>query len=272
MARPGARESVDLLRAGLPELAREEIAWALGEKPHERWDRETLLFASHLLERADDLHRSHDLLRRAFMASYPALVSGNRPLFLHAWPRAFSAEVDAAARPYSWPPLLLQGLVREESAFSPAITSSAGAVGLTQLMWPTAKETARRMGRKLSRAELEIPAQNLEIGARYFDGLVSRWQGQLPLAVASYNAGPGAVSRWLDERGDLELAGFVETIPYDETRNYVKRVVGSWQAYHALHGADDGAPFVALEVGPVAAAVKAGAAPKAAGTGEPVNY
>ena len=75
----------------------------------------------------------------------------------------------------------------------------------------------------------------------------------MPLAVASYNAGPGAVNRWLKARGSLELDAWVETIPYDQTRHYVKRVVGSWQIYRLLYG--DAAPLVPLRTGPVARAV-----------------
>jgi len=227
---------------------------ALGAKAHESWSWETLLFASHLLELADDPHRSHHILRLAFRERWPELTAETRPLLAHAYPLAFHDQIREVTADYAWPAMTFQGLVREESAFSPAIKSWAGAMGLSQLMWPTARATARKMGVRLSRrSELNDPRLNLDIGATYFEGLHSRWGGHLPLAMASYNAGPGAVGKWVDARGSYELDSWVETIPYKQTRLYVKRVTSSWQTYHLLYG--DGFPYVPLRTGVVREAV-----------------
>ena len=257
---PAAQRGVALLRAGLLADAGAEWQRALGSDPLDDWDDEaTWLFASHVLAESEEHHGSHNLLRKAFKRQFPALTPENVPLLAHAYPQAFSDVIDEHTRDYAWEGLLFQGLVREESAFNPTVVSWAGAIGLSQLMWPTAKETARRMGIKgLRRSDLRDPSTNASIGTTYFEGLAERWRGHLPLAVASYNAGPGAVNRWLKARGELELDAWVETIPYDQTRHYVKRVVGSWQIYRLLYGAD--APLVPLRTGPVAAAV-AGADP-----------
>ncbi|MCO4769343.1 MAG: transglycosylase SLT domain-containing protein [Deltaproteobacteria bacterium] len=252
---PGVTDGMVLLRAGLGEEAAQEFARALGTKPHETWaDPATLLFAAHLYEEAGDPARSHNLLRRACKTAFPEAEPAQAATLTHAWPRAFAAEIDGHTADYDWDSLLFQGLVREESAFSPTVVSWAGAIGLSQLMWPTAKETARRMGIRVRRADLNDPSLNVRIGTTYFDGLAKRWNGHLPLAVASYNAGPGAVKRWVDARGHLELDAWVETIPYDQTRHYVKRVVSSWQAYAFLYGDTGG--WVPLRVGPVAQAIK----------------
>ncbi len=257
---PGTSDAIELIRGGLGEDAVTELRRALGSDPLETWERDTLLFASHLYELAGNPHRSHNLLRLAFREDWPELEAEHRSLMLHAYPLAFHEPIVEVTSDYRWPALTFQGLVREESAFSPSIRSWAGAHGLSQLMWPTARATARKMGLRLSRrSQLSDPRTNLDIGATYFEGLYQRWEGHLPLAIASYNAGPGAVKKWMDARGGYELDAFVETIPYRETRNYVKRVTSSWQIYHALYG--DGFPYVPLRTGTVRDAVAAGADP-----------
>lgn len=252
--RPGVQAAMQLLRAGLGEEAAEELARDVGFKPHQECpDPATLLFAAHLYEVAGDPARSHNLLRMACRDSFPQADVTEAMTLTHAWPRAFGEVIDSHTGDYAWDSLLFQGLVREESAFNAEIVSWAGAIGLSQLMWPTAKETARRMGIRVRRADLNDPSTNVHIGTTYFEGLAQRWRGHLPLAVASYNAGPGAVKRWVDARGHLDLDAWVETIPYDQTRHYVKRVVSSWQAYRLLYG--EGQGWVPLRVGPVAEAI-----------------
>ncbi|MEB3318519.1 MAG: lytic transglycosylase domain-containing protein [Cyanobacteriota bacterium] len=120
-------------------------------------------------------------------------------------------------------PLLL-GVAKQESRFTPAVQSSAGAVGLLQLMPATAAELA---GAPLSTRDLQDPRRNTNLGARYLRGLLDQWQGDPLAAVASYNAGPGAVQAWQtpDWKSFPEL--WVEAIPYPETRLYVKKVLGN---------------------------------------------
>ncbi|MGL6132905.1 MAG: lytic transglycosylase domain-containing protein, partial [Prochlorococcaceae cyanobacterium] len=99
-----------------------------------------------------------------------------------------------------------------------------GAVGLLQLMPATAEEL---LGRPLQVDELEQPALNASLGARYLRQLLQRWQGNPLLAVASYNAGPNAVAGWIDPRLSSEPELWVEAIPFPETRLYVKKVMGN---------------------------------------------
>ena len=111
------------------------------------------------------------------------------------------------------------------------MSSAAGAVGLLQLMPATAAELAEA---PLSAEELQEPARNALLGARYLRQLLDRWQGEPFLAVASYNAGPGAVASWLgagrvDVRQEPEL--WTEAIPYPETRLYTKKVLGNYWNY-----------------------------------------
>jgi soluble lytic murein transglycosylase len=127
--------------------------------------------------------------------------------------------------------------MREESALDPRAVSPAGAIGLTQLMLPTAQEMARRLRLGgVSRGKLTDASLNIRLGSRYLGDLVRKFDGSIPLALAAYNAGGGAVSRWLEARRGLDVDEFVEEIPVEETRGYVKRVLRSYAAYRLLYG------------------------------------
>jgi soluble lytic murein transglycosylase len=124
-------------------------------------------------------------------------------------------------------PLLL-GVAKQESRFTPAVQSAAGAVGLLQLMPATAAELA---GAPLSTAALQDPSRNASLGARYLRGLLDQWQGEPLAAVASYNAGPGAVQGWTTPERQAVPEIWVEAIPFPETRLYVKKVLGNAWSY-----------------------------------------
>ncbi|NOL47907.1 soluble lytic murein transglycosylase [Synechococcus sp. MIT S9220] len=123
---------------------------------------------------------------------------------------------------------LLLAIARQESRFSPGVTSPVGAVGLLQLMPATAAELA---GEELSSDDLREPERNAILGARYLADLLELWQGNPWLTVASYNAGPGAAGSWVSAELDQDPELWVERIPYPETRLYTKKVLGNLWAY-----------------------------------------
>jgi soluble lytic murein transglycosylase len=137
---------------------------------------------------------------------------------------------------------MVWAIMRRESAFDPTVVSKAHAVGLLQVL----PSTAQRVGAALQRSEpydalqLHQVSAELPVSTWYLAELASRF-GSAALVAASYNAGPPAVSRWLDDRGDLPLDEFVEAIPFRETRMYVKNVVGDYLAYRALYPSSDAA-------------------------------
>ncbi|MFN6134001.1 MAG: transglycosylase SLT domain-containing protein, partial [Synechococcaceae cyanobacterium] len=126
------------------------------------------------------------------------------------------------------PVTLLLGVAKQESRFTPKERSVVGAVGLMQLMPETAAELA---GGRLSGQALEDPSRNAALGSRYLRGLLDQWGGDPLAAVASYNAGPGAVAGWEPQRRLQEPELWVEAIPYPETRLYVKKVLGNAWSY-----------------------------------------
>jgi soluble lytic murein transglycosylase len=140
------------------------------------------------------------------------------------YPRPFDAEVRQAARATRLPEELIYAVIRQESLFRTDARSSAGATGLMQLLPETARRTAASAGlARPSLGDLLIPSVNVKLGSTYLRGLLDRADGQWPIAIAGYNAGPGAARRWLPT-APMETDIWVENIPYNETRAYVQRV------------------------------------------------
>jgi soluble lytic murein transglycosylase len=148
----------------------------------------------------------------------------------------FRTEFDAASRSHDVDEALLYGIARQESRFSPDIVSSAGAVGLMQLMPRTARWVAGQMGRSdYSAAAIADVELNTLFGAYYFKYWLDRLDHMPALAAAAYNAGPGRAQAWRPP-APLEGAVWVETIPFNETRDYVKKVLANSMVYAQTFG------------------------------------
>jgi len=140
------------------------------------------------------------------------------------YPRPYDAEVRRSAQLTGLPQALIYAIIRQESLYRADAASSAGALGLMQLLPSTAKTTARRAGlAEPTRTSLLQPSTNVPLGSSFLRSLLDRAGGQWPLAIAGYNAGPGAARRWLAST-PVETDMWVENIPYNETRAYVQRV------------------------------------------------
>jgi soluble lytic murein transglycosylase len=163
--------------------------------------------------------------------------------FALRYPTPFRENIVDAARDNGVDPALAFGLARQESRFVPGIVSSAGAIGLMQLMPATARWVARQTGRADYRAlNLDEPELNAQLGTYYLRHVLDRLDGMPVLATAAYNAGPGRAQAW---RGTTQLEGaiFAETIPFNETRDYVKKVLANAMFYQAQLGL----PYVSLK-------------------------
>ncbi|HVF37449.1 MAG TPA: lytic transglycosylase domain-containing protein [Sphingomicrobium sp.] len=135
---------------------------------------------------------------------------------------------------------LVHGITRQESSFDRAAVSHANARGMMQLMPATAREQAGKMGIGYDYGRLTSdPHYNVMLGSAYFQRLVSMWDGNYPLAVASYNAGAGNVRKWVrnygDPRGNVDIVSWIEKIPFEETRGYVQRVLENSVVYDRLN-------------------------------------
>ena len=139
------------------------------------------------------------------------------------FPLAFAAEFQRRAQSQAVPTGELMAIARRESAFSPVVRSPAGARGLMQLMPSTGRALARRQGRRFNARDLYSVPHNLDLGSAYYRHLLDRFDEYRPLALAAYNAGPSRVRRWLGRDRPLDI--WIETIPYPDTRDYVKAVL-----------------------------------------------
>ncbi len=172
------------------------------------------------------------------------LRRGGRPWDLAmvrvVYPFPYRELVTSRARELGLDPYLLAGLIRQESAFVPEIVSPAGAIGLTQVMPATGRQLARAAGPSGFRTEmLKTPELNVHLGTRFLSDLLDRYDGDVPLVLSAYNAGPTRANRWrrLPEAEDPHR--FTERIPFVETRGYVKSVTRNRALYRWLYG--DGA-------------------------------
>lgn len=141
------------------------------------------------------------------------------------YPRPYDTQVQRAVTLTRLPADLIYAIIRQESLYRADAGSSAGALGLMQLLPSTAQTTARKWGMPApSRSSLLEPSVNVPLGSAFLRDLLDRADGQAPVAIAGYNAGPGAARRWLPP-SSMEADRWVENIPYNETRAYVQRVL-----------------------------------------------
>lgn len=161
----------------------------------------------------------------------------SRALLEVLYPFPHRALITSRAEELGLDPYLVAGLIRQESAFVPAIGSSAGAIGLMQIMPATGRQLARAHGPRGYRTEsLRTAEVNVHLGTRYLADLMDRYNGDIPIVLSAYNAGPTRANRWRRFPEAEDPHRFTERIPFVETRGYVKNVVRNRALYRWLYG------------------------------------
>jgi soluble lytic murein transglycosylase len=203
------------------------------------------------------LYRRLASAERCFRVGYRAATweelsvtprSDRRWLWECVYPRPYAALVQHYAADQGVESDLIYAVMRQESGFRPEVVSPAKAVGLLQILPSTGERLAGELGEVFDAEYLRHPPVNVRLGARYLRKLIDVFDGSLPLAVASYNAGPNAVLNWLDGSRDLDLDLFVARIPYSETRSYVERVLSNYARYRYLTGGEVAIPRLAMNL------------------------
>ncbi len=225
-----------LAEAGLPRMA----VWLL--RPASWRDPRNLSLAETTAEweaQAGDFAAAYRTMAAA-VPDYLQLDLGQLPRrdwrLLYPFPRTYRSFLAAQAQRYGLPVQMVLGLIRQESGFNPGSLSYTYARGLMQLEYPTARRVARALGVRLESPEqLYQPEMNLRLGLRQLYYLRQRFQGHWEQMLAAYNAGSAAVSRWLDGDAPDSPAGFIESIPYIETRHYVAAVMRNAWMYRRLY-------------------------------------
>jgi soluble lytic murein transglycosylase len=209
--------------------------------------------------RKGDLRRAITLMRRAYPQHLTSLgqelpteiLQVIFPLTYWDWIRKYSTARDLD-------PYMIAALIAQESTFDPRIRSSANAWGLMQLVPATGRQLARSQGiSRFNTSMLTNPEINIRLGTLYFSRLVEQFGGTY-YALASYNAGENRVVRWRAERPGLDQDEFIDDIPFPETQNYVKRILGTAEDYRTLYGKGGGHPILVERTGVPAAVARAG--------------
>ncbi len=232
---PAFDRFVSLLEVGEVDAARREAS--AGGLTAESADPAVLWTLAWLYDRAGAPEIGHAFARgrlTEFRTHWPA---GRWKLAWEvAFPRAWDTLVTRDSDTTRIPPALTWAIMREESAFNPEAKSVANAIGLMQLMAGTARLVARDAGDlPYDEQALHRPDVSIALGTRLLSELRASFPSHPAFAIAAYNGGSNAVRRWLQQHAADDFDVFVERIPFDETRNYVKRVLASEAAYAYLY-------------------------------------
>jgi tetratricopeptide (TPR) repeat protein len=231
---PSERFHLSRAEGFIAEGAQELAVFELKEiRPRELMSNEFLLYLALLNHEVKNFPTSFQIVTELIQRGFLGILSplGAKLIF----PVDFFDLIQKYADTSKLDPILVLSLIKQESAFASEANSSAGAVGLMQLMPSTAAE----LDKKVASADLLDPEKNISIGTKYLKKLLTKFDGNIVLALAAYNAGPTAVDRWLKDispkRGILD---FIESIPYRETRDYVGSIMRNyyWYSTHLKTG------------------------------------
>jgi soluble lytic murein transglycosylase len=230
---PSFNRAVKLLEVSDIETAKRELAasGSLGEGS----DPEVVWSIGALYNQAGVFEIGHSFARARLSDHLEHYPEGKWRLpWETAYPKAFEPLVVAACDKYRLPQAIAWGIMREESSFVADAKSPANAFGLMQLIIPTAKGVAMGTGYGSDEPSLKRPEVSIELGTKLLSALRSQ-HGHNALAIGAYNGGSGSIGRWMTTRTSDELDLFVENVPFEETRNYIKRVLSSVAAYGYLY-------------------------------------
>ena len=216
--------------AGLDSAAETEVRMMLGRSPQQDVDA-LLAWSEGLAVRGF----GPAAVRLGWQAALKAPADPRVLRAIFPWPNRQAVEAEAAE--FGVDPLLFVAIVRQESVFDAEALSPAGARGLAQLTPGTAALTARGLDVTFYPDWITVPDLNLHLGPAHLDELLRRFGGRVDAAVAAYNAGVAPVRRWLARAGTADPDEFVELIPYQETRGYVRAVLRNREVYRALYAA-----------------------------------
>lgn len=231
-----------------PGLATGFEHWGLSEALAHEFKAEGVLTDSDAARAAQRLTRlglpskATRLAQRAMKLSRPGKVSvDTHGLWRAAWPKPFEATLRRAVAVTKADPWFVWGVMRTESLFTPTIVSHAGARGLLQLMPGTARWLRRKLNdKRLGSGDMFDPLDNILLGSVFLYRLGLKYEGSKPLMLAAYNAGPGRLKKYvrkmLRQGAVPKVAEFVETLPWNEAKHYVRSVVTNWATYRLLYG------------------------------------
>lgn len=233
-AEPSYRKTLELMHLDMRREAAAEL-WEMQERlPHRRG---TIIGLSKALFELGDYYRSLVLVLRSYEHHLDAETRNMPPdLWLLAYPQAYWDSILSYSGKYRQDPYFIAAIIREESQFHADALSPAGALGVMQVMPSTGAWIARNISLQgFEREKLFEADTAINLGTWYIGHLMKRFQGDPLFAAAAYNAGPDAVAGWMRSGRSRERDEFVESIPYAETRGYVKKVMRNYAEYRRIY-------------------------------------
>ena len=217
------RRAERFLAEGAPTMAQQELREL---KARDALSGPFLIYLSTLQSEAGNHNSAFSILGDLIQRSYPGVFSSYIVRLI--FPVAFYDTIQKTAAQLKMDPILVLSLIKQESAFDDDAASGVGASGLMQLMPATAVETEPGV----KRADLQNAEVNIRVGTKYLRRMLDKYNGNIAFSLAAYNAGPGAVDRWIrDGRSKKGLLDFIEQIPYKETREYVGSIIRNYFWY-----------------------------------------
>jgi soluble lytic murein transglycosylase len=197
----------------------------------------TLAETARLYQDSGRYDRAIEVMKRGvpnyFAVDVPELP---RPYWEALFPKAYCVDLKRFSTENELDPYLVASLIRQESEFNPGAISHANAYGLMQLLPTVGKGEARELKvRGFNTGMLLSAPTNLQLGTRYFKEMVAKYKGQVEYALAAYNAGSNRVDDWLGLGPYRDVAEFVESIPFTETREYVQAITRNAQIYKRIY-------------------------------------
>jgi soluble lytic murein transglycosylase len=247
-AEPAIGRADELIAAGLRSEAAAELDAADGALLTKYGARIVPLLIDRY-ERAEDFFHAHRLAEawgQSALHVDPHADPGAAGWWKHVYPLAYRRFVEKYAETGKNPPYYLYTIMQKESAYNPHDVSYADAIGLLQMIPPTSRHVAERIGRKYTDDVLYDPEGNIQFGAWYIGHLLAKFQGQIALGAGSYNAGPKAMGKWVSKNGTRPADEFVELVAYTQTREYMKKVLDIYARYLYLYDHKDYLPDAAV--------------------------
>ena len=196
-----------------------------------------ILEISTLYLKAKDYLNSQKLIAKYFSKLKSNLNNPYKDyVYYLLYPYGFKEYIDKYSGQFNVDPLFVLAVMREESKFQPDAGSYAGALGLMQIVPKTGKGIASQLGiSKFSNQMLLDPEMSIRMGSYYLSRQLESFNQNKYYACGAYNGGPGSMSKWISSWGDKDIDEFIEYVSYDETRNYIKKVMGSYFFYQMLY-------------------------------------
>ena len=193
-------------------------------------------YISHLLHRRGEFFSVLRIVANYYLPHLVTHEVGEYPLWELAYPRPYWSQLKSFSKNAGIDPYFALAIMREESHFNPKALSSSKAMGLMQLMPATARHVAKKKKIELKKKEdIYDPKLNKLLGTLYLGGLFDRFKSELIYTAGSYNAGPHNMLKWIKRWKGKPIDVFVEQIPFNETKNYVKRVYRSYKLYKKIY-------------------------------------